>query len=157
MPSSQLVNTLKTANGQCIPLINVMMNSKKASKEVAKSFIDLENMADGWKPATICSTRFWKTVPLYRGGGRGDESRDLHRLVQVNHLFLQQLNASFATLSTTKQTAAEIWHTIKPETPEHGTPVERRNNAGTTEQQNMENQQNSPGIPEYQNNKTMVE
>ena len=47
MPSSQLVNTLKTANGQCIPLINVMMNSKKASKEVAKSFIDLENMADG--------------------------------------------------------------------------------------------------------------
>ena len=54
-------------------------------------------------------------------------------LVQVNHLFLQQLNISFATLSTTKQTAAEIWHAIKPETPEHGTPVEQRQKNGTTE------------------------
>ena len=25
------------------------------------------------------------------------------------------------------------WHTIKPGTPEHGTPTERRNNAGTME------------------------
>ena len=25
------------------------------------------------------------------------------------------------------------WHTIKPGTPEHGTPAERRNNAGTSE------------------------
>ena len=29
-------------------------------------------------------------------------------------------------------------HTIKPGTPEHGTPAERRNNAGTPEQGTME-------------------
>ena len=38
---------VKTAGGQCIPLVNGIMNSENASKEMVKSFIDLANMTKG--------------------------------------------------------------------------------------------------------------
>ena len=47
MPSSQFVKAVKTAGGQCIPLVNRIMNSENASKEMVKSFTDLPNMAKG--------------------------------------------------------------------------------------------------------------
>ena len=39
------MKTVKTADGQCIPLVNGIMNSENAPKEIVKSFIDLINMA----------------------------------------------------------------------------------------------------------------
>ena len=38
---------VKTAGGQCIPLVNGIMNSENASKEMVKSLIDLANMTKG--------------------------------------------------------------------------------------------------------------
>ena len=47
LPSSQLAQAAKTAGGQCILLINGIMYSENASKEMVKSFRDLANVAKG--------------------------------------------------------------------------------------------------------------
>ena len=49
--------------------------------------------------------------PSTRGGGKGDENRELYRVGAVGSFAstATDTNTSFATLSTTKQTVAEIW------------------------------------------------
>ena len=51
-----------------------------------------------------------KLFPSTRGGGRGDESRELQKLGagESSASITTDTNTSFATLSTTKRTIAEI-------------------------------------------------
>ena len=114
LPSSQFVKTIKTASGHCIRLVNKIINSENTPKEIMKSFTDYgkhDKKTDGWKPATICWTGVWKTVPHTRGGGRGGESIKLHRVGagEPSTSTATDTNTSFVTSSTTKQMIAEIW------------------------------------------------
>ena len=47
MISVSVVKELKTAGGQCITLVNGIMNSENVLNEMVKSFNDLANMAKG--------------------------------------------------------------------------------------------------------------
>ena len=76
-----MVKTVKTADGHCFPLLNGIMNSENVSKEMVKSFIDLANITKGLidenqQPQQELAELF----PRTRGRGRGDESRELHRV-----------------------------------------------------------------------------
>ena len=95
LPSSQFFKTAKTTGGQCLPLINGIMNSENASNEMVKSFIDLANMAkevmdENQQPSA--QQYLEKLFPSTRGRGRVDENIELYtEWVQVNHLLLEQL------------------------------------------------------------------
>ena len=55
--------------------------------------------ADGWKPLTICSTRVKSLFPSTRGGERGGESREFHRVGtgESSPSTTTNTNSSFAT------------------------------------------------------------
>ena len=84
------------------------MNSENALKGIVKSFIDLENMAEG-----LMDKNQQRSVQqkLEKGGGRGGVSRELHR-VGAGESFAStgiDTNTSFATPSTTNQKIVERW------------------------------------------------
>ena len=83
MPSSQFVKTVKTAGGQCIPLGSGIISSENAPKEIVKSFVHMANMAKGLmneNPQPSVQQELERLLPSTRGGGRGGESRQLHRV-----------------------------------------------------------------------------
>ena len=47
LSSSQFVKTANADDSQCIPLLNRIINSENALKEIVKSFIDFANIAKG--------------------------------------------------------------------------------------------------------------
>ena len=51
LPNSQFVKIVKTASGQCIPIVDGIMNSEKHQKEceVIYRFGEHDKRADGWK------------------------------------------------------------------------------------------------------------
>ena len=70
---------VKTAGGQCTPLVNGIMNSENSLKEMVKSFIDLANLAKVLMDEIQQPYQeLEKLFPSTRGGGREDESRELH-------------------------------------------------------------------------------
>ena len=88
------------------------MNNENTPKDIMKSFIDLENMAKGLmnenqQPSVKGLKRLF---PSARGGERGGESREFHRVgaVESSGSTTTNKNTSFATSSTTKRTIAEI-------------------------------------------------
>ena len=88
------------------------MNNENTPKDIMKSFIDLENMAKGLmnenqQPSVKGLKRLF---PSARGGERGGESREFHRVgaVESSASTTTNKNTSFATSSTTKRTIAEI-------------------------------------------------
>ena len=94
LPSYQFVKTIKTAGCQCILLVNGIMNRDNASKEMVKLFIDLTNMGKGLVDENQQPQQeLEKLFPSTRGGGRGDESRELHYRVGTaeSSASLQQL------------------------------------------------------------------
>ena len=66
----------------------------------------------GWciKPETICSISVRKTVSQHKRWESRDESRELHRIGagESSTSTTTNTNTSFAKLSTTKQTIAEM-------------------------------------------------
>ena len=84
------------------------MNSENAPKGIVKSFIDLANMTKG-----LIDENQQPSVQqeLERGGRRGSESRDLHkvRAGESSASTTTNTNTTFATPSTRKQKIAEIW------------------------------------------------
>ena len=90
------------------------MNSENAPKEIVKSFTDLENMAKGLTDENqepSVQQELERLFPSTRAGGRGGESRELHR-VGAGESYVStttDTNTSFATPFTTKRTIAEIW------------------------------------------------
>ena len=90
------------------------MNSKNASKEMVKSFIDLANMVKGLMDENqqpSVQQELEKLFPSTSGWGRGDKSRELHRVgaSESSASTTTDTNTSFATPSTTKRTIGEIW------------------------------------------------
>ena len=88
------------------------MNSKNAPQEIVKSFIDLVNIAKRLideNQQTSAQQELEKLFPSTREGGRGVESRELHRIgvVKSSTSTTTDTNISFATSSTTKRTIAE--------------------------------------------------
>ena len=88
------------------------MNSKNAPQEIVKSFIDLVNIAKRLideNQQTSAQQELEKLFPSTREGGRGVESRELHRIgvVKSSASTTTDTNISFATSSTTKRTIAE--------------------------------------------------
>ena len=88
------------------------MNNENTPEDIMKSFIDLENMAKGLmnenqQPSVKGLKRLF---PSARGGERGGESREFHRVgaVESSASTTTNKNTSFATSSTTKRTIAEI-------------------------------------------------
>ena len=88
------------------------MNNENTPKDIIKSFIDLENMAKGLmnenqQPSVKGLKRLF---PSARGGERGGESREFHRVgaVESSASTITNKNTSFAPSSTTKWTIAEI-------------------------------------------------
>ena len=81
------------------------MNSKNAPQKIAKSFIDLMNMAKGLMDENqqpSVQQELERLFPSTRGGGRvgvGESSAST----------TIDTNTSFATPSTTKLTIAETW------------------------------------------------
>ena len=90
------------------------MKSENAAKEIVKLFIDLENMAKGLTDKNqqlSVRQELEKPFPRTRGGGRGGESRELHRL-GVGESYAStttDTNVDFSTPSITKRTIAKIW------------------------------------------------
>ena len=91
-----------------------MMNSKKVSKKIVQSLIDLVNMAkrlmDKNQQPSVAQ-ELGRLFPRIRGRGRRSESSELLR-VGAGESFPSTMdtnNTSFATRSTTKRTIAEIW------------------------------------------------
>ena len=83
MRSIQFVKTVNTAAGQCISLVNEIIDSENTPKEVVKSFIDMANMAKGMMDENqqlSVEQEFERLFPSTRGGGKGGESRELHRV-----------------------------------------------------------------------------
>ena len=83
MRSIQFVKTVKTAAGQSISLVNEIIDSENTPKEVVKSFIDMANMAKGMMDENqqlSVEQEFERLFPSTRGGGKGGESRELHRV-----------------------------------------------------------------------------
>ena len=83
LPNSQFVKSVNTAGGQCIHLVNGIINSENVPKEIVKSFIDLTNIAkslvdENQQPSV--KQEFERLFPSKRGGERGGESRELHRV-----------------------------------------------------------------------------
>ena len=79
-----------------------------------KSFIDLANMAKGFldeNQQLFVQQELERLFSSTWGGGRGGESRDLHRVGadKSSASTTTDTNTSFATPSTTKQTISEIW------------------------------------------------
>ena len=79
-----------------------------------KSFIDLANMAKGLineNQQLSVQQEFERLFPSIRGGGRGGEYRELHRVSagEPSASIAADTNTSFATPSTTKRTISEIW------------------------------------------------
>ena len=114
LPSSQFVNGVKTASGQCITLVNRIMNCENDPKDMVKSFIDLANMAkrlidENLQPSV--QQKLERLFPSTRGGGRGVESSYLYRVgaCESTTSTTTDANISFAKPSTTKRTIAEIW------------------------------------------------
>ena len=104
MSSSQFVKTLKTAGAQCIPLVNWIMNSGNAPKELAKLLIDLVNMAK-WmmkeNQQSPVQQELEKLSPSTTGTGRGGKNRELHRVGagESSASTTTDPNTSFATPS----------------------------------------------------------
>ena len=89
------------------------MNSENPSKEIVKSFIDLANVAKGLmykNQQPSVRQELEKLLLSTKDGGRGDESRDLHRVGagESSASTTTDTNASFATPSTIILTIAEI-------------------------------------------------
>ena len=79
-----------------------------------KSFTDLANMAKGFldeNQQLFVQQELERLFSSTWGGGRGGESRDLHRVGadKSSASTTTDTNTSFATPSTTKQTISEIW------------------------------------------------
>ena len=90
------------------------MKSETVPKEIMKSFIDLANMAKGLideKQQPSVQQDVERLLPSTRGGGRGGESRELHRFGagESSASTTTDTNTSFATPSTTKRVIGEIW------------------------------------------------
>ena len=122
MPSSPFVKTVKTAGGQCIPLINGIMKTENAQKEIVKSFTDLVNMAkelmdENQQPSV--QQKLERLSPSTRDGERGGESRELYRVGagESSASTTTDTNTRSAKPSTTKRTIAEIWGSKLVETP----------------------------------------
>ena len=111
LPNSQFVNAVKTAGDQCILLVNRIMNSENAPKDVVKSFIDLANIAKRLTDETRVQQELERLFHSTRGGGRGVESRDLHKFGagESTASTTTDTHISFAIPSTTKRTIADIW------------------------------------------------
>ena len=114
LPSSQSVNAVKTAGGQCITPVNSIMSCENAPKDMVKSFIDLANMAkrlidENLQPCV--QQKLERLFPSTRGGGRGVENSYLYRVgaCESTTSTTTDANISFAKPSTTKRTIAEIW------------------------------------------------
>ena len=81
---------------------------------MVKSFKDLENIAkwliNKFQQPSV-QQELEKLFPSTRRGGRGDESRELHRVGKDESSSSKTTDANtiFAKLSTTKRTIAEIW------------------------------------------------
>ena len=81
------------------------MNNENTPKDIMKSFIDLENMAKGLmnenqQPSVKGLKRLF---PSARGGERGGESREFHRVgaVESSASTITNQNTSFARSSST--------------------------------------------------------
>ena len=114
LPSRQFVKVVKIDGGQCIPLVNRIINSENAPKDIAQSFIDLANMAkrliDKNQQPSVQQV-LERLFPSTRGGGKGVESRDCNRagVGGSTASTTTDTNISFAKPFTTKRTIAEIW------------------------------------------------
>ena len=65
------------AGGQYIPIVNGIMNSENAPKDIVKPFIDLVNVAKGQidkNQQTSAQQELERLFPSTRGGERGLES-----------------------------------------------------------------------------------
>ena len=90
------------------------MNSENAPKDIVKPFIDLGNMAKGLMDENqqpSVQQELKRLLLIKRGGGRGDESRKLHRVGagESSASTTTDTNTSFATPSTTERAIAEAW------------------------------------------------
>ena len=94
--------SLKTASGQSIPLVDIIMNSRNVPKAILKSFIDLLNMAKGLMDENqqpSVQQELEVLFPSTRGGGRGGESRELHRVGAGESSTTTDTNTTIETLS----------------------------------------------------------
>ena len=99
---------VKTGSGQCISLVNGIMNTENTPKQIVESFIDLSNMIKGLIDE---NQQPYIQQELKRLFPSTTESREPHR-VGAGESFASTINdrnTSFATLSTKKQTISEIW------------------------------------------------
>ena len=94
---------------ECIPLVNGIVNTENAPKEIVKSFTDLVKMAKGLMDENqqpSVQQELERLFPSTRG-----DSRELHRVGagESSGSTITDTNTSFATQSTTKRMIAEIW------------------------------------------------
>ena len=84
----------------------------KRNNKVIYRFGKHDKRADGWKLATICSTRVRKSVPQYQSWKeKGERKGELYRVAagESSASRATYKNTSFATPSSTKRTVAKIW------------------------------------------------